>query len=64
MVIYKNTGLKDYIYFISQNGLKGDHIIFERIDVKNNFFHLPKDLIHLYNVDLDFWKVIKSIKLI
>ena len=64
MLIYKNTGIKDYIHFISQHDLKGEFIIYEQINKKNSFLHLPNDLIHLYNVDLNFWKVIKSIKLI
>ena len=63
MLIYKNTGLKDYIYFISQHNLKGEFIIYKQINKEHSFLHLPKSLIHLYNVDLSFWKQIKIINI-
>jgi len=63
MLIYKHTGIDDYIYFISKNGLKGEFIIYEQINKQNSFLHLPKYNIHLYNVDLSFWKQKKTIKI-
>lgn len=63
MLIYKHTGLSDYIYFISQHGLKGEFIIYERLEKENSYLHLPKPLIGLYNVDISFWKEIKTITL-
>jgi len=63
MIIYKHTGLKDYIKFISQNGLKRNFIIYEQINKKNHFLHISKELKHLYNVDLIFWEQIKTIKI-
>ena len=61
MLIYRNTGLKDYVRFISQHGLKGSFVFYERIDKPNSFLHISKELDHLYNVDLSFWRLVKEI---
>ena len=41
ILFYKRTGLEDYLTFIGQNGLKGTFQLWENLNAKNDFLHLP-----------------------